>query len=713
MASNSASSAAALAAFNSLRNKNDEDLSRYNKIPTKQNTNSSQPDMAKIYQSPQPHRSLPNVPRIQTKNISTVRSTTPITPKPTTPKYANPRLTPPRKSTPTESLSATALSNASTPRARTPCADTFTPPISVPAPQPVKKSPTLSVDACFKHPHTPSSFYGKSPTNSTTHLPSDMIKSIKSSIESKVITNSSKRLSTNHEPLKSMKTTNKSRASHQEPLDKNQAMLNKLRLSIDLKRISTPVLRLEDAYNFTPPNKLDGSSNFTSPIRLDEYNLPDELLKSPILSGETSSSDEKFKGFDSPKNFFQLNKSYSSFNSNPLDSDYVSTTEFLDEATLLKKHSSPIPIPRSTHAYARVPGGSFDRFYSSDRLHGSSLDSLQGFKKSGIEKLTPDEEGSKLRRKPPPPSQSSNSDFERNNDKGVGLLSGYDTDNEDEKSQISMGTLPKIHQFKRFPDIKTRHHIRPEKLGSSFFRLGKHKENHSDVIDSLASDEDNLSDDEDTGELSTSNNEYISANNLLNHQNQPVKLKKTMRKETRKTKKKLFNDNKPWKNHSELNYLTEQERKRYEGLFVSNKGIYFDRVVTKLVGVDYDKDVGATTVSEEEDDSTRAAKLSANVLESKRNLHSLKAVNVDQLIHGSVVKRIWKRSRLPNETLQSIWNLVDYRKDGTLNKPEFMVGMWLIDQCLYGRKLPKKIDDIVWENLGNIGVSVVLKKKLR
>ena len=55
-----------------------------------------------------------------------------------------------------------------------------------------------------------------------------------------------------------------------------------------------------------------------------------------------------------------------------------------------------------------------------------------------------------------------------------------------------------------------------------------------------------------------------------------------------------------------------------------------------------------------------------------------------------MVKRIWKRSRLPSDTLEKIWNLIDFRRDGTLNKNEFLVGMWLVDQCLYGRKLPKK-----------------------
>lgn len=38
--------------------------------------------------------------------------------------------------------------------------------------------------------------------------------------------------------------------------------------------------------------------------------------------------------------------------------------------------------------------------------------------------------------------------------------------------------------------------------------------------------------------------------------------------------------------------------------------------------------------------------------------------------------------------------------DGTLTCEEFIVGMWLIDQCLYGRKLPKIIPLSVWETIG-------------
>lgn len=681
MASNSASSAAAMAAFKALGKKKEEDVSRYNKIPSnKQNTYLHHSEMSKMYQSPNENRSLPSVPRIQTRNI--VKPGNPLsTPGTTTPKTTTPisaTKTTPKKSTP----------GAGSPRVQTPRA-------SSPDLSHLELSNQVLQNKIYKSPTFPAdkSPYGKSPTNLS--VPSlDMIKNVKQSIESKSVPKTTKRLSANYEPQEMIKNIKSSmnfkiRSAVTQPnldtSDKSKSMLNQIRHSIDLKRISTPVMRSDDESAYTVP--------------------PDsELLKSPMLYGDVS-SDDITSDLDNPK-FFNLNKSYSSIGSNPLDSDYVDSTvntptiiihrelPLVDESRL-SRDISPIPIPPSTNAYARVPSNSVDSL-----PHGLSKVSLDN----------PTEERTKPRRKPPPSDVSS--DF--SSGKSVDLneqtlvLGGYDTDFEDMKSSVSSNISPALTQFKRFPDVKVRHSHRPERIGTSLFKLGNNsKQKEIYTVDPLDLEPD--SDNEVQSDLAMSN-EYNAANALITHQNQPVRLKKTMRKDTRKTRKKLFNEYKPWKNHSDLNYLTEQERKRYEGLFVSNKGNYLELVVRKLVGVDYDN---MEVDNDEADDSMRAAKLLANTLETRTNIHGLKSAQVDQLIHGAVVKCIWKRSRLPNETLQSIWNLVDFRKDGTLNKPEFLVGMWLIDQCLYGRKLPKKIDDIVWENLGNIGVNVVIKKKGR
>ena len=96
--------------------------------------------------------------------------------------------------------------------------------------------------------------------------------------------------------------------------------------------------------------------------------------------------------------------------------------------------------------------------------------------------------------------------------------------------------------------------------------------------------------------------------------------------------------------------VTERERKRYEGVWAANKGILLDV------------------------DSSNAV------------------VNI-------VVRDIWKRSRLPDDVLEEVWDLVDTKGKGSLDREEFVVGMFLIDQRLKGNKLPFKVSDSVWSSV--------------
>lgn len=105
--------------------------------------------------------------------------------------------------------------------------------------------------------------------------------------------------------------------------------------------------------------------------------------------------------------------------------------------------------------------------------------------------------------------------------------------------------------------------------------------------------------------------------------------------------------------------ITEKERKRYEGLWAANKG-------------------GPCIISERHQEE----------------------------VHGLIVRDIWTRSRLPGDVLQDVWELVDTRKEGRLRREEFVVGMWLIDQRLKGRKLPVKVGDSVWSSVRGLGLIV-------
>jgi hypothetical protein len=115
--------------------------------------------------------------------------------------------------------------------------------------------------------------------------------------------------------------------------------------------------------------------------------------------------------------------------------------------------------------------------------------------------------------------------------------------------------------------------------------------------------------------------------------------------------------------------VTERERKRYEGLFASNRGL-------------------------------------------------LLPPDMPDQISNVVVRDLWLRSRLPLSELETIWNLVVAGEPEqpaihktSLNREEFVVGLWLIDQRLKGRKLPVKVSETVWTSVR--GLQGIKIKKFR
>ncbi|KAF2452064.1 hypothetical protein P171DRAFT_402032 [Karstenula rhodostoma CBS 690.94] len=122
--------------------------------------------------------------------------------------------------------------------------------------------------------------------------------------------------------------------------------------------------------------------------------------------------------------------------------------------------------------------------------------------------------------------------------------------------------------------------------------------------------------------------------------------------------------------------ITERERKRYEGVWAANKGLFI-----------------ATSPS-----GSRA---------SSRSSQPSSEEDPSQDVLNIVAKELWSRSRLPEHVLEEVWDLVDSRGVGRLKREEFVVGMWLIDQRLKGRKLPMKVSDSVWHSVrGATGVKV-------
>ncbi|KAI5457809.1 hypothetical protein BGZ63DRAFT_494005 [Mariannaea sp. PMI_226] len=115
--------------------------------------------------------------------------------------------------------------------------------------------------------------------------------------------------------------------------------------------------------------------------------------------------------------------------------------------------------------------------------------------------------------------------------------------------------------------------------------------------------------------------------------------------------------------------ITPRERKRYEAVWASNRGVLLDV-------------------------------RNAPVIEPR--------VEPVEYVLNIVVRQIWKRSRLPADELAEVWDLVDRQGRGILGRQEFVVGMWLIDQRLRGRKIPAKVSNSVWGSAN--GMKVVAPK---
>ncbi|TVY21807.1 Increased rDNA silencing protein 4 [Lachnellula arida] len=113
-------------------------------------------------------------------------------------------------------------------------------------------------------------------------------------------------------------------------------------------------------------------------------------------------------------------------------------------------------------------------------------------------------------------------------------------------------------------------------------------------------------------------------------------------------------DRKRWRDQ-----ITERERKRYEAVWASNKGLHLSHIP-----------------------------------------------GAEDLVCSLVVRDIWSRSRLHRDVLEEVYALVDRTETGMLDRESFVCGLWLVDQWLKGRKLPPRVSESVWRSLGMRGLKV-------
>ncbi|KAF6832139.1 Increased rDNA silencing protein 4 [Colletotrichum musicola] len=114
--------------------------------------------------------------------------------------------------------------------------------------------------------------------------------------------------------------------------------------------------------------------------------------------------------------------------------------------------------------------------------------------------------------------------------------------------------------------------------------------------------------------------------------------------------------------------ITQRERRRYEALWASNRGLLLASF--------------APLGLQGEPQQSDAADCVANI----------------------VAREIWRRSRLPVEELAEVWELVDRGRRGMLSRQEFVVGTWLVDQRLRGRKIPNRVSGSVWDSAQGVKV---------
>jgi len=136
-------------------------------------------------------------------------------------------------------------------------------------------------------------------------------------------------------------------------------------------------------------------------------------------------------------------------------------------------------------------------------------------------------------------------------------------------------------------------------------------------------------------------------------------------------------DRKRWRDS-----ITERERKRYEGVWATNRGLLLSLSLSRPDSPNKTSNNPLTSSSSHSLAVTKQAEL-----------------NLLDCVHALIVKDIWCRSQLALQTLAEIWALVDGLGEGRLRREEFVVGMWLVDQCLKGRKLPVRVGESVWESV--------------
>ncbi|KAK8090297.1 hypothetical protein PG997_005258 [Apiospora hydei] len=152
--------------------------------------------------------------------------------------------------------------------------------------------------------------------------------------------------------------------------------------------------------------------------------------------------------------------------------------------------------------------------------------------------------------------------------------------------------------------------------------------------------------------------------------------------------------------------ITERERKRYEGVWASNRGLLLspssfpDNSMSAAYGAAHAASASTPNLHlHHTQRPSYSQRTSSGGLSATSGAAGEAATpNPADFVANVVARDIWSRSRLPFDELAEVWDLVDLRGVGALDRTEFVVGMWLIDQRLRGRKIPQKVSESVWSS---------------
>ncbi|KAK3375395.1 hypothetical protein B0H63DRAFT_278353 [Podospora didyma] len=146
--------------------------------------------------------------------------------------------------------------------------------------------------------------------------------------------------------------------------------------------------------------------------------------------------------------------------------------------------------------------------------------------------------------------------------------------------------------------------------------------------------------------------------------------------------------------------VSARERRRYEAVWASNRGLFlkpgfaFQHPDTWRQGGPRPGPASLQPQQQQQPQEDADGDHRPSQTDLSRAWDGLEA----ELVVNVVVRDIWSRSRLPADELAEVWDLVDRSGSGALTKQEFVVGMWLIDQRLRGRKIPARVTQSVWES---------------